>query len=278
MDESPRHLEYSVLFSPEPSRASFEPHFIRRAIASRLPLKSPCAFIARSTSFTQEPKPKKRSTIDKNHEAFPLATLKLRQRDFMKACIIISLTAGAVVLAGCVVTSVSPFYTQSDLVYESGLTGNWIQARGGSEVWRFEQSDTKAYRFTRIEERKASVMEAHAFKLQGELFLDIHSLDQNIDVIPSHYLLRVTQLTPTLRMSQIDTTWLLGLLDKDPNAASHYVIVDEKSQDRRVVLTGDTEELQKFVTKQLNNVEAWNDTFEFRREASTYSIGRIAHE
>src|SRR5690348_16111402 len=61
---------------------------------------------------------------------------------FMKRYTIISLAA-VVVLAGCVVTSVSPFYTQADLVYEPSLAGNWMQAKGGSEVWRFEQSDAK---------------------------------------------------------------------------------------------------------------------------------------
>jgi hypothetical protein len=196
----------------------------------------------------------------------------------MKPRILISLAAAAVVLAGCVVTSVSPFYTQTDLVYEPGLVGNWIQAKGGSEVWRFEQSDAKAYRFTRIEELKASVMQAHAFKLEGQLFLDIHSLDQNVQVIPAHYLLKVTQVAPTLQMSQIDNVWLLGLLEKDPKAARHYVIVDEKSQDRRVVLTGATEELQKFVARYVKTDEAWNDSFEFKKESLTPTIGRIARD
>lgn len=110
----------------------------------------------------------------------------------MKPCTIVSLAAAAVVLAGCVVTSVSPYYTHADLVYEPGLAGNWISAKGGSEVWKFEQSDAKAYRFTRIEERKATVMEAHTFKLEGQLLLDVFSLEQDIQVIPAHYLLKVT--------------------------------------------------------------------------------------
>jgi hypothetical protein len=196
----------------------------------------------------------------------------------MKSRNFIPLTAAAAIFAGCIVTSVSPFYTQTDLVYEPSLQGNWIAAKGASEVWRFEQSDARAYRFTRIEQRKASVMEAHTFRLEGQLFLDIRSLDQNIDLIPPHYLLKVTQLTPTLRISQLDNEWLLGLLDKDPKAARHHIVTGEGHDDRRVVLTGDTDELQKFVTKHIRTTEAWNESFEFKRELPTPSIERIAND
>jgi hypothetical protein len=196
----------------------------------------------------------------------------------MKPYTIISLAAAAVVFAGCVVTAVSPFYTQTDLVYEPGLAGNWIQAKGGSEVWRFEHSDAKAYRFTRIEARKATVMDAHTFKLEGQLFLDIYTVEQDFQAIPAHYLLKVTQVSPTLRMSQLDNEWLLGLLGKDPKAARHHIVVGEHPEDRRVVLTGDTEELQKFVTKFLKTDEAWNDSFEFKREAQGVAIGLIVSD
>lgn len=196
----------------------------------------------------------------------------------MKPKTFVFLAAAAVIFAGCVVTSISPYYTQTDLIYEQGLAGNWISTKGGSEVWRFEQSDAKAYRFTRIEERKASVMEAHAFKLEGQVFLDIRSLDQNFEVIPAHYLLKVTQLTPTLRMSQLDNDWLVALLEKDPKAARHHIVTGERPEERRVVLTGDTEELQKFFIKHLKTAEAWNESFEFKKESLTPAIGRIAND
>lgn len=79
-------------------------------------------------------------------------------------------------------------------------------------------------------------------------------------------------------MSQLDNDWLLALLDKDPKAARHHIVTGAKPEDRRVVLTGDTEELQKFVTKYLKTDEAWNDTFEFKREPTSPTIGRIAND
>ena len=169
--------------------------------------------------------------------------------------------------AGCVVTSVSPFYTQNDLVQEPGLLGNWINQKNDSEIWRFERSGDKAYRFTLIEERKATVMDARAFKLDGQLFLDVFSLEQDIHVIPAHYLLKVIQVRPNLQMSQLNHEWLIGLLDKDPKAVNHHFVpTGDKPEERRVVFTGDTAELQKFVLKHLKTGEAWKDSFEFIRE------------
>lgn len=197
----------------------------------------------------------------------------------MKPLTVLSLAAAAVVVAGCVVTSVSPFYTQKDLVYEPALAGNWINLKHDSEIWRFEQSGARAYRFTLIEDRKATVMDAHTFRLEGQLWLDIFSLEEDFHVIPAHYLLKVTQLTPTLQMSQLDNDWLLALLEKDPKAVRHQmVVIGDQPENRRVVLTGDTEELQKFVTKYLKTADAWKDSFEFKRETPSPGIAHIADQ
>ena len=180
------------------------------------------------------------------------------------------LVAAAAILAGCVVTSVRPFYTEKDLVFEPALVGDWIKEgknAGDYEVWKFEKSAALAYRFTLIEADKATVMEAHAFKLQGQLFLDIASIDQDIQVIPPHYLLKVSQVTPALRMSELNHDWLKGLLGKEPNAIPHHLVRSgDKPEDLRVVLTADTPELQKFVLNHLKTEGAWKDSFKLTRE------------
>ena len=126
----------------------------------------------------------------------------------MKTLSFALLIVAAALLTGCVITSVCPFYTEKDLVFEPALVGNWIKQGkdADDEVWKFEKSQDLAYRFTLIESRKATVMEVHAFKLQGQLFLDVFSMEQDYQVIPPHYLLKVAQLTPTLRMSSSATT------------------------------------------------------------------------
>jgi len=193
----------------------------------------------------------------------------------MKRNVSVLLAAAGAVLAGCIVTSVSPFYTQSDLVSEPAILGNWINQKNTNEVWSFERNGDLAYRFTLIEERKATVMEARAFKLRGQLFLDVFSLEQDIHTIPAHYLMKVTDLTPALRMSELNHQWLANLLDTDPKAlAHHFVRTGTNPQDRRVVLTAATPELQTFVLKHLNNPDAWKDSFDLHRAKGSITTAR----
>ena len=78
-------------------------------------------------------------------------------------------------------------------------------------------------------------MEVHAFKLQGQLFLDVFSKEQDYHVIPPHYLLKVSHLTPTLRMSELNDEWLNELLLKNPGALRHQgVKTGNKPEDRRI--------------------------------------------
>jgi hypothetical protein len=178
--------------------------------------------------------------------------------------------AAALFLGGCLVTSVLPFYTEKDLVFEPALVGDWINKDkdASHEVWRLEKSGERAYRFTLIEERQATVMEAHAFKLQGRLFLDIASMDRDVRVIPPHCLLKVASITPTLKMSHLDNDWLRKLLAKDSTAIPHHMVRSgDKPDDLRVVLTANTPELQKFVLKHLDTAGAWKADVELKRES-----------
>jgi hypothetical protein len=185
----------------------------------------------------------------------------------MKTLTWVILAAAAVVFAGCVVTSVYPYYTPKDLVFETTLLGNWVNTNNEDEMWKFKKSGELEYRVTLIEARQTTVMEAHAFKLHDELFLDLFSLEQDFHVVPAHYLLKVTQITPTLRMSELNDEWLKALLLKEPAALRH--ILDGKSdkpEECRLVLTADTLELQDFLVRHLESEGAWKKSFELIRD------------
>jgi hypothetical protein len=172
-----------------------------------------------------------------------------------------------VMLCGCIVTSVCPFYKQTDVVFEPALVGDWAKkvTDAEDEVWKFEKNEDASYRFTLIEDRKATVMQAHAFKLQGQLFLDLFSLERDVHVIPPHYLLKVDHLAPTLRMYELNNDWLKMLLAKDPASIQHHIVrYGDNADDWRVVLTANTGQLQAFVIKHLANKDAWKDEFELR--------------
>lgn len=180
-------------------------------------------------------------------------------------CLGISLGA---MLAGCVVTSVYPFYMEKDLTSDPALLGDWLREIKDSpdEIWKFEKLREKSYRLTLIEERHATVLEAHLFKLQGQLFLELASMEQDYHVIPPHYLLKVRQLTPALRMSELNYQWVQEVVVKDPGALRHHFArTGDKPEDRRLILTASTAELQKFVIQHLETADAWKDSFDLKR-------------
>ncbi len=187
----------------------------------------------------------------------------------MRGRLTITLAIVASILAGCVVVSVCPYYSRENLVSEPALLGSWVNPSNTDEIWTFEPSRALAYRFTLIESSKATVMEAHTFKLQGQLFLDIFSLEQDFHVIPAHYLLKVSQVTPTLRLYELNDAWLKELFAKDPSVLRHHFVQSgDKPADLRLILTGDTPELQKFIIEHLSTELAWKEAFELNR----YSI------
>lgn len=177
------------------------------------------------------------------------------------------LTGIAVLLTGCVVTSVCPYYTHKDVVKEPAIAGTWINQKNNQETWRFEQNLDGSYRLTMIEANKATILAVQPFKLDDQLLLDLGSLEQDFHVIPAHYLLKVTQLTPTLQMSEISHEWLRKLLAEDPKALRHHLVTLGDQPDGRVVLTGDTAELQDFVRHYMTCAPAWKATFDLQPAA-----------
>src|SRR5437764_630636 len=108
---------------------------------------------------------------------------------------------------GCGVTSVYPFYTGRDVVFETALLGTWVESNStnpADEQWRFEKIEGKAYKLTGIEKDKQTEFDAHLFKLKDHFFLDCRSRDRKDDAVPPHYLFKVTRFDPTLEVAMMD--------------------------------------------------------------------------
>ena len=203
------------------------------------------------------------------------------ERLSMKKLTLFLLGAAAIGLTGCLVTSVSPYYTSKDLGFEPTLLGQWTNTTDAKEHWQFEQDGPNAYKLTFTSDGKTSVIQAHWFKMDGKSYLDLFSSEVWGDVqpppIPSHFLLRVYQVTPTVKLAAMNHEWLLKLADTDPKAIRHHIIPNgQKQEDRRVVLTADTSELQRFIKKHLDTAEAWKDSFELQRDAAAPAQGSAA--
>jgi len=178
----------------------------------------------------------------------------------------VALTGLALALTGCIVTSVYPFYFEKDVAFDPALLGDWTKgAPAREEHWKFERYGETAYLLTYTTgSDKSSVMQARLFKLRGQRFLDLYASERSDDglfpTIPSHLLLRVLQTGPTLNINALNYDWLGKLLEKNPKAIRHHVV--QVGGDKRLVLTADTAELQRFVVNHLKTQAAWKDGWE----------------
>ncbi len=169
----------------------------------------------------------------------------------------IKITGGLVLLAwltGCVVTSVYPFYTAKDVVFDPALLGRWAEAgstNAANEHWQFDKLEGQAYKVTVVDKEKRTEYDAHLFKLKGRLFLDWCPRERPDDSIPPHYLLKVTRIESSLELTMLNYDWLKNLIEKDPKAIRHLVIAKPlgESGGGNVVLTANTAELQRFILK-----------------------------
>ena len=166
----------------------------------------------------------------------------------------------AALLCSCI-PSVNPFYTARDVVSDPRLLGAWQEKDKADkpDVWKFEGTTNQMYQLTITEkEGKQGEFDAHLFKLKQEYFLDLIPGDCNYatnqadlvaaSMFPGHLLVHVSQLDPELKLAFFDFDWLQKHLEKNPKALAHHL------EDKRIVLTADTRDLQKFVLKHLDEL------------------------
>ncbi|MGA2242890.1 MAG: hypothetical protein ABSH11_12775 [Verrucomicrobiota bacterium] len=178
----------------------------------------------------------------------------------MKKYNLIAIAGAAVLLCSCI-PSINPFYTVKDVVFDARLLGEWQEKdkSDNPDVWKFEGTTNKMYKLTITEKGdKQGRFNAHLFQLKQEYFLDLIPDDCNYatnqadlvtaSMFPGHLLVRVPQLEPELKLAFFDFDWLQKHLEKNPKALAHHI------EDKRIVLTAETRDLQKFVLKHLDEL------------------------
>ena len=194
----------------------------------------------------------------------------------MKKLLLALLALAAICLSGCIVLSVCPFYTEKDLVFDPALLGSWKNTEKTNTLWQFETEVTNLYRLSIKNDNEVNLTHARLFKLNGKLFIDMLTPKAEVKEgnqtmfpppIPSHTILRVAQLAPTLRVAFMNYDWLAEFLEKNPAALRHYVMKEEGDNKKPFyILTADTADLQKFVLKHYANTNAWGEYTELKRE------------
>jgi hypothetical protein len=189
---------------------------------------------------------------------------------------LVALFAGIVIvaslIAGCVVTSVYPYYKPKDVSFDDALLGKWIPADAtnastADEFWTFEKLNDHAYKLTTVEGR-TNQYDAVRFKLGGATFLDCLPRERSEIQTPGHILLRTEIVQSQLKMELLDYKWLCDLIEKNPRAVRHIVVPNEAGTEGdggQIVLTADTAELQKFILKHLKTKEAWVEPLMMKR-------------
>jgi len=195
----------------------------------------------------------------------------------MKAKIIVLFSSMLVLLTGCLVVSIHPFYTDEDVIYKPELTGKWIDHDSGT--WIITQHmefggifkpdrPGNSYEIKFTDNKGTSEFIAHLFQLGKEMYLDFYPGNrekgndlENFHFVPSHSLARIEFKNGQIIIGWYNQEWLIGLFNKNKIRIAHERTpydIDDKNQDHyEVVLTASTKDLQKFILKYGNDPNAF---------------------
>ena len=191
------------------------------------------------------------------------------------------LLAFAMMLGGCLVMSLHPFFTDSDAIFEQSLVGTWEDGSGKATI-TFKQFGANAYRMTYVQRDLPSPtggkdkqgepgdFEAHLGRVGGTLFLDLYP-DKNswdrlknealaVHLAPTHTISKVSLEGDKLVISGLDHDWLKNLIAKNSRAIAHEKV------EGAIIMTASTEALQKFLKKYAANTKAFPSGEEFHRQ------------
>lgn len=172
----------------------------------------------------------------------------------------ISLALGFVLLiAGCVVSSLHPLFTNKDLAFDPSFLGTWA-GLDEDDTLVFQAGEAKAYDLTYITEGQGLKFKVHLVQL-GELqFFDVYpKIGKDHDafhLLPAHTFWRVERDGNMLRTAWLDQGWF------EEGIAKKKIIIPNQLVEDRFILTASTEELQKFVLQYAD--EAFSNFSEFR--------------
>lgn len=181
------------------------------------------------------------------------------------------------IMQGCFVKSLHPFYTDKDVIFKKELTGNWTDK--DSARWEIHQHmrstgllepdvPDKSYDISLTDSKGTSRFIAHLFRLEGRLYLDFYPTDiscgnnlAEIHLVATHSLAKVDFSGGKIVISWYNEEWLAGLFDKNKIRIAHERVPYDDHQlmgvKSGVILTAQTDELQKFIQKYGNDPEAF---------------------
>ena len=167
--------------------------------------------------------------------------------------------AVTILLNGCFVASVRPFYFAGDVVEVPDLVGSWNA--GDGEVWTFEET-ASGYLWRIVEDGEESLVKATFFTFQETLFVDFmlsdeeYGADENVELytIRIHAAARVRLEGGDLYIDHLSLELLEKALENESIDLEYY-----RDPDDRIVVTGSTTELQGYLAWCLGQVGCFEE-------------------
>lgn len=174
------------------------------------------------------------------------------------------------ILAGCV-PSLHSLFTEKDAFYDPQLDGIWTSS--DNEIWQFaKRTDANSYNviYTDKDENRGSFVGTLG-KINDMTFLDLLPDNSLMEVhssgyyqahlVPAHTFLKIEQIRPTLKMRVMNPDETRDMLEADPNLLKFELIDDDK----RVVITASTQQLQEFMKNHANDKNLFGEPCELKR-------------
>jgi hypothetical protein len=182
-----------------------------------------------------------------------------------------------VVVVSCI-PSLYPLYRDKDLIFDERLLGlfNTDGDNTDGDTWEFDSLDWrledksgsdwdkfrsgKTYKLIALEDDKRAEFAVHLIKLGKNYYLDFFPVKYNIphvmldmQLMPAHIFGKIEFVDNNIVMNWFDGEFLTNMID------SNKVKISHKMLENSILLTANTEELQKFVKKFGDNPEAFID-------------------
>ncbi len=179
---------------------------------------------------------------------------------------LIAIAIIGMLMSGCLVKSLHPFYTEKDIVFRKDILGTYTDQEKGT--WTIEPQEekglfgknksnkpTKFYLLKMVDSKNRTVtLRGCLFKLDNDYYCDFYPESGNNDdnqtdlynfqVLGVHTVARVVITKNQLFIKWYSEEWLGNLFKENKIRLAH-----ENTEDDNIVLTASTQELQKFMRK-----------------------------
>jgi len=216
------------------------------------------------------------------------SSMSLRQAG-RKAKVMMMIIVMGLLLSGCFIKSLYPFYTKKDIVYDTRIIGTWLD--NDSSKWVIKQlirwpiKPDSAYQVEIVDkDGKPGSFSAHLFRLNNQLYFDFYPNGKigsndliDASIVLSHSLAKITYTGTHIKMQWFNEVWFEQLLNQNK------IRIKNEKVEGGYLLTASTAELQKFIIKYGNDPQAFKTDWgknqkDKDQEALTFDLKKISNE